>query len=120
MVGHPKNFGPSKQELELMINFEKENNILEMKKNADTKRVLEIEEVSRVTSAEAIWTAQKLEIVRQQNDILECRALPLRSYIMRYVMPTLTSGLSDIVKIRPSNPIDYLAEFLFKTNPFLD
>jgi len=31
---------------------------------------------------------------------------------MKYVMPTLTSGLIDICKIRPEDPIDYLVSFI--------
>ena len=31
-------------------------------------------------------------------------------------MPTLTKGLIQVAKVRPDDPIDYLAEFLFQQN----
>jgi len=35
---------------------------------------------------------------------------------MKYVMPTLTSALIDICKIRPEDPIDYLVILLHYIN----
>jgi adenylate kinase len=29
-------------------------------------------------------------------------------------MPTLTKGLIEVAKVRPEDPVDYLAEFLFQ------
>jgi len=57
--------------------------------------------------------AIKLEEVRkQEQEVLEVQSIPLRNYLMKYVMPTLTSGLIDICKIRPEDPIDYLVSFI--------
>jgi adenylate kinase len=36
---------------------------------------------------------------------------------MRHVMPVLTSGLMEVCKVRPTDPVDYLAEFLFRHAP---
>jgi adenylate kinase len=33
---------------------------------------------------------------------------------MKHVIPTLTAGLIQVAKIRPDDPIDFLAEFMFK------
>ena len=57
----------------------------------------------------------KLEVVRkQERDTLEVQSEPLRNYLVKYVMPTLTAGLIEVAKVRPDDPVDYLAEFLFK------
>lgn len=55
---------------------------------------------------------------------MEAQSLPLRNYLMKFVMPTVTSGLIELCKVRPEvqsdrfsnfkDPIDYLAEYLFK------
>lgn len=43
--------------------------------------------------------------------MLEAHAAPLRSYLMKYVMPVLSSGLVEVCKVRPEDPIDYLVSF---------
>ena len=40
--------------------------------------------------------------------MLEAHSIPLRNYLMKHVMPTLTEGLIEVCKIRPEDPIDYL------------
>eukprot|EP01047_Picozoa_sp_COSAG01_P080085 COSAG01_NODE_15431_length_1338_cov_1.087167_1_plen_60_part_00 len=50
----------------------------------------------------------------QEDEILKLRSLPLRKYLVDMVIPTLTQGLIQTCKVRPDDPIDHLAEFLFK------
>ena len=57
------------------------------------------------------------EVERQEKELLEARSLPLRSYLMQHVIPTLTEGLIETCKVMPEDPVDYLAEFLFKNSP---
>jgi len=70
--------------------------------------------------------------------MLETQSIPLRNYLMKHVMPTLTQGLIEVCKVRPDDAIDYLvtksstvdlkitlfttlqAEYLFKHNPQID
>lgn len=52
---------------------------------------------------------ERLVLVQQeQKELLEVQSTPLRNYLMRYVMPTLTQGLVEVCKVRPEDPIDYL------------
>jgi adenylate kinase len=50
----------------------------------------------------------------QEQEVLEIQSSPLRNYLTKYVMPTLSAGLIEVAKVRPDDPIDYLAEYLFK------
>ena len=36
---------------------------------------------------------------------------------MQNVIPTLTEGLIEVCKLKPEDPVDYLAEYLFANNP---
>ncbi len=63
------------------------------------------------------WNARLKEIRKQEEDVLETQSIPLRNYLMKHVMPTLTAGLIEVSKVRPDDPVDYLAEYLFKHNP---
>lgn len=34
--------------------------------------------------------------------------------MMKYIIPELTEGLIEVCKVVPIDPVDYLAEFIFK------
>ena len=51
-----------------------------------------------------------------QNRLQE-QALPIRAYLDQTVVPILLQGLSALVKERPPNPVEYLANYLLKNNP---
>ena len=53
------------------------------------------------------------EVKRQEREQLEEQSLPMRNYLMRHVMPTLTSALIDVCKVRPQDPVDYLVRLFF-------
>jgi adenylate kinase len=57
------------------------------------------------------------EIEQEEVEQLESQSVPLRNYLMTHVMPTLSKGLIECAQLKPSDPIDYLAEYLFKNNP---
>ncbi|XP_055383211.1 adenylate kinase 7 [Condylostylus longicornis] len=62
------------------------------------------------------WT-HEFEILKHEEDMAaEAKSLPFRQYLAKFVLPTLTEGILEIVRVRPEDPIDYLAEFLFKNN----
>ena len=55
---------------------------------------------------------ERLVLVQQEEkEMLEVQSTPLRNYLMRYVMPTLTQGLVEVCKVRPEDPVDYLVRF---------
>ncbi len=45
--------------------------------------------------------------------MLETQSIPLRNYLMKHVMPTLTQGLIDCCKVRPDDAVDYLVSFKY-------
>lgn len=57
------------------------------------------------------------KLTEEQEEKLCLASLPLRNYLMKYVLPTLTQGLIEVANLRPDDPVDYLAEYLFKENP---
>ena len=53
--------------------------------------------------------ANRLEQVRnEEKELLEAKSVPLRNYLMKHVMPTLTKGLMECCKVRPDDAVDYL------------
>lgn len=57
---------------------------------------------------------QKLaEIAENEAQLLGARSVPLRQYLLNYVVPTVSDGLTEICRVMPEDPVDYLAEYLF-------
>ena len=67
-----------------------------------------------------LQTARLEEVKQEEFEQLETQSIPLRNYLVKNVMPTLTQALIDCCKVRPDDAIDYLAEYLFQHNPQVD
>lgn len=51
-------------------------------------------------------------IERHEADQSQLQTLPLREYLMRYMVPNLTEGLIEMCMVLPEDPVDYLANYL--------
>jgi adenylate kinase len=58
--------------------------------------------------------ARKSQVLLDDEELVEACSLPLRKYLLEHVVPPLVDGLLDVCKVQPDDPIDYLAEYLFK------
>lgn len=57
----------------------------------------------------------RLACVREHMKELEAAdELNMRQYGMKYIIPLLTEGMIDVWKVGPLDPVDYLAECIFK------
>lgn len=45
------------------------------------------------------------------------QALPIRAYLDQTVVPILLDGMSELVKERPANPVEWLAAYLLRHDP---
>lgn len=59
---------------------------------------------------------RKQLVLHDDEELIETCSLPLRKYLMMNVIPTLIDGLVDVCQTKPEDPIDYLAEYLFKAS----
>uniref|UniRef100_A0A7S2FPT0 Adenylate kinase 7 n=1 Tax=Haptolina brevifila TaxID=156173 RepID=A0A7S2FPT0_9EUKA len=119
-LGQPRNYGPSDEEIAAKKALEE----AEAKRKADeetaaeaAREAAELEERKRREEHESRRAA---EVQQQEHELLEVRSIPLRNYLMQNVIPTLTEGLIEVCKLKPEDPVDYLAEYLFKNNPVED
>lgn len=51
---------------------------------------------------------------QHQNNMQD---LPIRSYLDQTVVPILLDGMSELVKERPPNPVEWLAGYLLRNDP---
>jgi len=120
IFGTPRNYGPTPEELEEMRRLEEEARVKREAEEKAEKERKEAEELQERRRRQEEWSQRLNEVKREEYELLEAQSIPLRNYLMKHVMPTLTQGLIDCCKTRPEDPIDYLAEFLFQHNPQID
>lgn len=83
-------------------------------------QIADIEE--REEYVERQWRKQKEsytksrfdQIKEQERDLLDAKSQPIRAYLLDNVVPILKDGLIEVCKNQPEDPVDFLAEFLFK------
>uniref|UniRef100_A0A8C5WAH7 Adenylate kinase 7 n=1 Tax=Microcebus murinus TaxID=30608 RepID=A0A8C5WAH7_MICMU len=116
-IGEPRNYGLTDEE-----KAEEERKAAEECLAREAAAEAEREHNEAVEMAEKVarweeWNKRLEEVKREERELLEAQSIPLRNYLMTYVMPTLMQGLNECCKVRPEDPIDFLAEYLFKNNP---
>lgn len=119
-LGQPRNYGPTDEEIaakQALEEAEAARIANEEAKIAAEREQAEAEERARREEHEARRAA---EVQQQEQELLEVRSIPLRNYLMQNVIPTLTEGLIEVCKLKPEDPVDYLADYLFKNNPVED
>ncbi|XP_049452214.1 adenylate kinase 7 isoform X3 [Epinephelus fuscoguttatus] len=117
-VGQPRNYGPSSQEVEEGERRKAEERMRrEAQEKAEEER-WEAEEAKQGAAHWEQWTKVLEEVRQQEEELLEAQTVSMRNYLMEYVMPTLTQGLIECCMAQPQDPVDFLAEFLIKSNPF--
>ncbi|XP_023061119.1 adenylate kinase 7 isoform X5 [Piliocolobus tephrosceles] len=116
-IGEPRNYGLTDEE-----KAEEERKAAEERLAREAAEEAEGEHQEAVEMAEKIarweeWNKRLEEVKREERELLEAQSIPLRNYLMTYVMPTLIQGLNECCNVRPEDPVDFLAEYLFKNNP---
>ncbi|XP_074069133.1 adenylate kinase 7 isoform X2 [Macrotis lagotis] len=120
VIGKPRNYGLTDEE-----KAEEEYRAAEERLAKEAAEEAEREHREAVETAEKIarweeWNKRLDEVKREERELLEAQSIPLRNYLMTNVMPTLMRGLNECCKVRPDDPVDFLAEYLFKNNPEMD
>ncbi|XP_062324567.1 adenylate kinase 7-like [Osmerus eperlanus] len=114
VVGSPRNYGPTPEEKEAqdrrMAKERQHTTALEAAENKRRKAAI----AAKMTAQLDEWNRHVAEVKRQEYELQEARSIPLRNYLMQYVMPTLTKGMVECSKAKPDDPVDFLAEYLLR------
>lgn len=113
-LGEPRNYGPSPEQIAKEQMAAEEKRLKDELAMTLERERREREENDRYQKAKEEWKIKLEKVKKQEQEVLESQSGPLRNYLTKFVMPTLTAGLIEVAKVRPDDPIDYLAEFLFK------
>ncbi|NWI92892.1 KAD7 kinase, partial [Pitta sordida] len=116
-IGEPRNYGLTDEEKEILERKAAEERLVkEAQEKAEQERKEAEERAERMARLEE-WNKQLEEVKRQEQELFEAQTVPLRNYLMKNVMPTLMQGINECCRIRPDDPVNFLAEYLFKNSP---
>ncbi|XP_075282134.1 adenylate kinase 7 isoform X1 [Opisthocomus hoazin] len=119
-IGEPRNYGLTDEEKEKLERKAAEERLVkEAQEKAEREHKAAEERAERMAHWEE-WNKHMEEVKRQEQELLEAQSIPLRNYLMKYVMPTLMQGINECCRIRPDDPVDFLAEYLFKHSPDIE
>lgn len=117
ILGNPIAFG---------LSLEEQLEIHDMQESAFKEKMESIEAQKKANEEEALenykvkmtkWTETLETLKSEEEKVVIAESEPLRNYLMEFIFPTLTKALMDVVKMKPDDPVDYVAEYLFKVNP---
>ena len=54
------------------------------------------------------------EILVHMHELKSVDKLNMRQFLMKFIIPVLTEGMIETCKVGPLDPVDYLAEYIFK------
>ncbi|KAM4723462.1 adenylate kinase 7 [Anableps anableps] len=117
-LGPPRIYSPSCQEVEEEKRRKTEERI---KKEAEERAEEEQREEEEARSRAADWqkwTQSSEEAILQEEQQMGELTAQMRSYLMENVIPTLSQGLIKSCETKPPEPLDVLAEYLFRNNPY--
>jgi len=112
-AGRPFNYLPTEDEVAAEILARRDAKLQELKSKAAAERSSDDVGLAEAQRGEAERQAERIRLVaRHEEERRQLRELPLREYLMRYMVPTLTEGLIEVCKVVPDDPVDYLATYL--------
>lgn len=74
----------------------------------------EIVELALKKQKEFATKQRMVQLRNEQKEVLDSDSHDLRNYLLSNMVAILTDGLLDICKRQPNDPVDSLAEYLFK------
>ena len=113
--GRSNNYLPPVSEL----NVEREKHLIgeEADNKAEQEAQLEAVKKDKDSKASALERLQddRLGSIRCHMDELKAQdKLNMRQFLMKQVIPVLTEGMIDVYKVGPTDPVDYLSDYIFK------
>ncbi|CAH0551264.1 unnamed protein product [Brassicogethes aeneus] len=117
IVGEPNTFGLTPEEEVELNRLQEENERLREEQEKLRAKAEENECQIAFQDKMEEWTDMLQKYQKEEEKVLTAKAEPLRFYLMRYVFPVLIRGLVETAKVKPPEPLTFLAEFLFKENP---
>lgn len=113
--GRPYNYLPTVDKL----NQEREQNLVKEETDRNEKHSKEHAQKQSIkkTEREELEKLQQkrlIQIRQHMNELEDAKSLNMRQFLMKQIIPVLTEGMIDVYRVSPTDPVDYLAEYIFK------
>ena len=113
--GRPYNYLKSNNEL----NSERETYLLaeetQANKNEAQKKKDEDDKLKAYkASLEKLADERMVDVLAHMQELESSDGLTMRQFLMKYIIPVLAEGMIEVWKVQPLDPVDYLAEYIFK------
>ena len=113
--GRPYNYLASTEEIEetrrAVLNERIQQEVTQQQNEASVKS----QQIQQQKLQEEQAAYELLQQLKAHSELFqEANSLSLRQYLMEYVMPYLAEGMLEVCRALPSDPVDYLAEFLWE------
>ena len=56
----------------------------------------------------------KTTIKKEKSKTEDIESLPMQAYLDKTVMPLVLEGMAEVSKVKPENPIKFLADYLIQ------
>ncbi|XP_063232188.1 adenylate kinase 7-like [Bacillus rossius redtenbacheri] len=116
-IGKPRNYGPSAEErAQTEQETEEKRKAEQLEKEQEEERIqkkIQEEEMAKMEE----WATLLNALKEEEATVLAVRGIPMREFLVKNVFPVLTKGLIEVARTRPSDPVDFLAVYLFTNNP---
>lgn len=113
--GRPYNYLPSIDHLHIDWMAWLENSETDAKKESEIDAILKQEakdwEIDRLEKLAQARIKGITEHVKEENGVKDMK---LREYLMWNLVPTISDAMIDVVRVAPIDPIDYMADYIFK------
>ena len=113
--GRPYNYLKSNNEL----NAERETYLLDeeakaKEAEAEKKRGDDEKLKAYKASLEKLADERMKDVIAHMHELEASDGLTMRQFLMKYIIPVLAEGMIEVWKVQPLDPVDYLAEYIFK------
>ena len=113
--GRPYNYLKSVKEL----NEEREKHLIEEEKATKAEQEAGSSKdqealATQKAALEKLFEQRLTHVKAHMAELCDCDDLNMRQFLMKYIIPVLTEGMIDVWKHGPLDPVDYLAEYIFK------
>jgi adenylate kinase len=95
---------------EVLIDEEKKAKETDAKKAEESNKTLQAQKVA----LEKLADERLVSVMAHMKELEDCDDLNMRQFLMKYIIPVLTEGMIDVWKVGPLDPVDYLADYIFK------
>lgn len=85
-----------------------------IKHDEDLTEAENLDKKHKKNALEALANGRMDALVKHAADLQMSDKLVMRQFLMKAIIPVLTEGMIDVWRVGPTDPVDYLAEYIFK------